>query len=190
METYELAPPGVPAGLYSYSRHLSTACQMGTLPPVPSWCLPRRISYHSELPARLCRRACRPRSRRRRIRCCFAYRDSPLTQGTGLRSDVTYGCNLVGSEFDTVAANGASPPNLHILATTTTHSDDGTKESSNTTYYVARSGALVFASGSIYSRSIGRTHLTRSTSGTRRAATRRHRASVPPRGTRYQRSRD
>ena len=76
--------------------------------------------------------------------------DSPLIQGTGLRPGERYGCNIVGYEFDSVVSNGATPRDLRVLATTRTHSDDGHAETSSTAYYVADSGALVFASGSIY----------------------------------------
>lgn len=73
-----------------------------------------------------------------------------LTQGTGLVAGTSYGCNIVGYEYDHVFNNGATPSDLQILATSSTHNDGGHADWSNTTYYVASSGALVFASGSIY----------------------------------------
>ena len=75
---------------------------------------------------------------------------SPLLNGTQLALDQSYGCSLVGYEWDRVFTNGATPKSLHILATSFTQNDAGVKDQSNTTYYVAPSGAMVFASGSIY----------------------------------------
>jgi hypothetical protein len=75
---------------------------------------------------------------------------SPLLAGTHLQPGRAYGCNLVGYEWDQVYNNGHSPRDLRVLATSSTVSASGRAEVSNTTYYVADSGALVFASGSIY----------------------------------------
>src|SRR5262249_18986635 len=60
------------------------------------------------------------------------------------------GCDLVGYEWDRVFANNATPPNLQILSTSHTLNDQNKSDVSNTTYYIAPSGAMVFASGSIY----------------------------------------
>jgi hypothetical protein len=73
-----------------------------------------------------------------------------LMTGTGLRSGVSYGCNVVGYEWDQVNNNGASPPGLHVLAISPTITAKGYYSSSDTVYYIAKSGALVFATGSIY----------------------------------------
>lgn len=75
---------------------------------------------------------------------------SPLLAGTGLQPGVAYGCNLVGYEFDHVFYNGKTPPGLHVLGDSYARGEDAGPSHSQTTYYVARSGALVFASGSIY----------------------------------------
>jgi hypothetical protein len=75
---------------------------------------------------------------------------SEFLNATGLQPGQQYGCNLVGYEWDRIFANGATPVGLHVLSTTHTIQDDNTPDTSNTTYYVARSGAMVFASGSIY----------------------------------------
>jgi hypothetical protein len=75
---------------------------------------------------------------------------SPLLVGANLRPGASYGCNLVGYEFDHVYYNGYSPPGLHVLGYSVAHGIDAGANHSQTTYYVARSGALVFASGSIY----------------------------------------
>jgi hypothetical protein len=73
-----------------------------------------------------------------------------LMSGTGIRSGVGYGCNVVGYEWDQVVDNGAAPPGLHILAASPTITSTGYPGHSNTVYYIAKSGAFVFASGSIY----------------------------------------
>jgi hypothetical protein len=75
---------------------------------------------------------------------------SSLLQGTGLKAGGVYGCDIVGYEWDHVFNNGATPPGLHILATSATVGPSNTRDYSNTVYYVAPSGALVFSSGSIY----------------------------------------
>ena len=75
---------------------------------------------------------------------------SPLLEGTGLQPGETYGCDLVGYEWDKVFANGATPPGLQILSVSRTVNDGGRSDVSNTTYYIASSGAMVFATGSIY----------------------------------------
>ena len=75
---------------------------------------------------------------------------SPLLNGTGLQAGHSYGCRLVGYEWDRVFANGATPANLQVLGTSSTIIDDGNRaDASDTTYYIAPSGAMVFATGSI-----------------------------------------
>ncbi|GAC1388743.1 MAG: hypothetical protein NVS4B11_11420 [Ktedonobacteraceae bacterium] len=76
--------------------------------------------------------------------------NSPFLSDTGLENGQAYGCGLVGYEWDRVYDNGFSPKGLHVLGASDTTTDTGTSDKSNTTYYVASSGAMVFASGSIY----------------------------------------
>ncbi|GAC1566511.1 MAG: hypothetical protein NVS3B14_09430 [Ktedonobacteraceae bacterium] len=76
--------------------------------------------------------------------------NSPLLKDTNLVPGQSYGCAIVGYEWDKVFHNGATPPGLQVLATSTTVNDTGRVTSSNTTYYIAPSGAMVFATGSIY----------------------------------------
>lgn len=68
-----------------------------------------------------------------------------LLSGTGLVPGSTYGIDCVGYEWDTIVAS--SPANVQTIGTTNT----GVQGASvaNTTFYVAPSGARVFASGSI-----------------------------------------
>ncbi|HEY4389113.1 MAG TPA: N,N-dimethylformamidase beta subunit family domain-containing protein, partial [Ktedonobacteraceae bacterium] len=73
-----------------------------------------------------------------------------LLNGTGLVPGKKYGCGLVGYEWDKVFSNGATPHGLQILATSATVNIDGKPDTSNTTVYIALSGAMVFATGSVY----------------------------------------
>lgn len=75
---------------------------------------------------------------------------SALLAGTGLVPGTSYGCDYVGYEWDKVYDNGATPPDLHVLGSSPVTNHDGMSDTSNTAYYVAPSGALVFAAGSIY----------------------------------------
>jgi hypothetical protein len=75
---------------------------------------------------------------------------SPLLDGTGLRPGQSYGCGLVGNEWDRVFANGAAPRGLQLLGVSHTVDNWDVADISNTTYYIAPSGALIFASGSIF----------------------------------------
>lgn len=75
---------------------------------------------------------------------------SSLFAGTGLRVNTQYGCNDVGYEWDRVYNNGKTPPGLQVLGNSPTQAEEGYASQSETTYYVAPSGAFVFASGSIY----------------------------------------
>ncbi len=75
---------------------------------------------------------------------------SPLLDGTGLQPGQEYGCDLVGYEWDRVFANGATPVGLHVLSISHTVYGNNQPDVSNTTYYIAPSGAMVFATGSIY----------------------------------------
>jgi len=75
---------------------------------------------------------------------------SPFLNGTDLEPGHTYGCDLVGYEWDTLFQNGATPPGLTVLGISPAVSHLQQEETSYTTYYIAPSGALVFASGSIY----------------------------------------
>ncbi|HZU01815.1 MAG TPA: N,N-dimethylformamidase beta subunit family domain-containing protein [Ktedonobacteraceae bacterium] len=76
--------------------------------------------------------------------------NSPFLKNTGLQAGRQYGCGLVGYEWDRIFDNGATPPGLQVLGTSPTINDAGQADTSNTTYYFAPSGAMVFASGSIY----------------------------------------
>lgn len=73
----------------------------------------------------------------------------PLFQGTGLQPGKQYGCDLVGYEWDRVFDNGATPPGLQVLSASAVVDIQHLADTSNTAYYVAASGAFVFASGSI-----------------------------------------
>ena len=75
---------------------------------------------------------------------------SPLIDGSGLQAGQSYGCDLVGYEWDRVFTNGATPQGLEVLAQSPTLTESGKADFSDTTSYIASSGALVFASGSIY----------------------------------------
>ena len=75
---------------------------------------------------------------------------STLLDRTGLEPGQQYGCDIVGYEWDRIFANGATPAGLQVLATSHTVSYTGAPDTSNTTYYIAPSGAMVFATGSIY----------------------------------------
>jgi len=75
---------------------------------------------------------------------------SALLDGTGLQAEQTYGCGLVGYEWDRVFDNGVTPAGLQVLGTSSTVNEGNTADTSNTTYYIAPSGAMVFATGSIY----------------------------------------
>ncbi len=75
---------------------------------------------------------------------------SPFLSTTGLERGQIYGCGLVGYAWDRVYKNNSSPKGLAILGTSITVADDGGTDESNTTYYIAPSGAMVFASGSMY----------------------------------------
>jgi hypothetical protein len=74
---------------------------------------------------------------------------SPVLFGTGLLVRHQYGCDVVGYEWDRVFDNGASPRGLTVLGTSVTRNNLGILDESNTTYYIAKSGAMVFATGSI-----------------------------------------
>lgn len=75
---------------------------------------------------------------------------SALLQSTGLQTGQVYDNGLVGYEWDRIFNNGQTPQKIQVLATSETLSKGGARDSSNTTYYIAPSGALVFATGSIY----------------------------------------
>jgi hypothetical protein len=74
---------------------------------------------------------------------------SPLVAGTGLKAGQQYGCDLVGYEWDTVFPNGRTPAGLRVLSSSLAVQKTGVRNLSNTAYYVAPSGALVFAAGTI-----------------------------------------
>ena len=74
--------------------------------------------------------------------------DPTLLNNTGLQPGQAYGCGMVGYEWDKIFPG--SPGDLRVIATSDTTNDTGQPDTSNTTYYIAPSGAMVFASGSIY----------------------------------------
>ena len=76
--------------------------------------------------------------------------NSRLLNGTGLQAGQQYGCDLVGYEWDRIFNNGVTPGGLQVLGVSITVSETNTTDISNTTYYIAPSGALVFATGSIF----------------------------------------
>jgi hypothetical protein len=73
-----------------------------------------------------------------------------LLNNTGLQAGQQYGCQLVGYEWDRVYDNGKSPVGLEVLSASPTRDHLKVPDISNTTYYIAPSGAFVFATGSIY----------------------------------------
>jgi hypothetical protein len=75
---------------------------------------------------------------------------SQLLDGTGLQAGKQYGCDLVGYEWDRIFNNGRTPSGLQVLGISHTISAYNKPDTSNTTYYIAQSGAMVFATGSIY----------------------------------------
>lgn len=74
---------------------------------------------------------------------------SPLLVGTGLQPGKPYGCSIVGNEWDRVFNNDIEPAGLQVLGSSYTIDDYNQYDVSNTTYYIAPSGAMVFAAGSI-----------------------------------------
>ena len=76
--------------------------------------------------------------------------NSPILKGTGLIPGQEYGCGLVGYEWDRIFNNGATPIGLQMIADSNVVADNNISDTSNTTYYIAPSGSLVFATGSIY----------------------------------------
>ena len=85
----------------------------------------------------------------------FPWRVSPkanslLLKGTGLIQGQEYGCGLVGYEWDRIFTNGATPVGLQVIGDSNAIDDNTISDTSNTTYYVAQSGSLVFATGSMY----------------------------------------
>lgn len=76
--------------------------------------------------------------------------NSLLLNGTGLKAGQQYGCDQVGYEWDRIFNNGATPAGLQVLAKSNTLNYASQPDTSNTTYYIAKSGALIFATGSIY----------------------------------------
>jgi hypothetical protein len=74
---------------------------------------------------------------------------SDLLAGTNLLPGARYGCDLVGYEWDRTFANGRAPANLKVIASSPTVDHTGVPGLSQTAYYVASSGALVFAAGTV-----------------------------------------
>jgi hypothetical protein len=76
--------------------------------------------------------------------------NSRLLEGTGLQAKQHYGCGLVGYEWDRVFNNGATPIGLQVIAVSQIVDNWNNPDISDTAYYIAPSGAMVFATGSIY----------------------------------------
>lgn len=75
---------------------------------------------------------------------------SSLLTATGLVAGQAYGCDLVGYAWDRVFSNGATPSGLQIIGISPTKDASNVPDVSDTTYYIASSGAMVFAPGSMY----------------------------------------
>jgi N,N-dimethylformamidase beta subunit-like protein len=76
--------------------------------------------------------------------------NSTLLKDSGLKQNQQYGCGLVGYEWDRIFTNGATPAGLQVIGESTTIDDSNKSDFSDTTYYISASGAMVFATGSIY----------------------------------------
>ncbi|MBV9228347.1 MAG: hypothetical protein JOZ18_03465 [Chloroflexi bacterium] len=76
--------------------------------------------------------------------------NSTFLRGTGLIAGQIFNNGIVGYEWDKIFNNGQTPKSLQVIATSPTVTSDGQPDVSHTTYYVAPSGSLVFASGSNY----------------------------------------
>jgi hypothetical protein len=78
--------------------------------------------------------------------------NSIFLSGTGLTPNQPYGCGLVGTEWNNVNQKFPLPvTNLHVLSESPAYSDTThITAASNTTYYFATSGVLVFATGSFF----------------------------------------
>lgn len=73
--------------------------------------------------------------------------DTTYTAGTGLVAGSSYGSDCVGNEWDNIQSG--SPAGLKTIGTTSVTDLNSIADISNTTFYRAASGALVFATGSI-----------------------------------------
>ena len=73
--------------------------------------------------------------------------DQTYFAGTGFVLGQSYGSDLIGYEWDKIQAGG--PSNLKTIGTSTITGGTISPDTSNTTWYRAASGALVFASGSV-----------------------------------------
>ena len=73
--------------------------------------------------------------------------DTRYTAGTGLVANTSYGSVLVGYEWDKTTTH--SPANIKIIATSAATDVSSQNVHSETTFYTALSGALVFATGSM-----------------------------------------
>lgn len=76
--------------------------------------------------------------------------NSSLLQDTNLQPGKIYSCGLVGYEWDRIFSNGATPSGLKVIGTSPTIDSNNHPDTSDTTYYIAPSRAVVFATGSIY----------------------------------------
>jgi hypothetical protein len=73
--------------------------------------------------------------------------DTTYFAGTGLVAGTTYGTDIVGYEWDLIQSG--SPAGLKTIGTSPITDKNSVASTSNTTFYRAPSGALVFSSGSI-----------------------------------------
>lgn len=75
--------------------------------------------------------------------------NSPFLTGTGLVNGSSYGSDLTGYEWDNNVLSPPCPNNLNVIGTSSITGVSHPPGYGNTTTYVASSGALVFASGSL-----------------------------------------
>jgi hypothetical protein len=75
---------------------------------------------------------------------------SRILGGVDLQAGQSFGCGLVGHEWDRIYNNGATPSELQVIGATQVVDNWNNHDISDTTYYSAPSGAVVFATGSIF----------------------------------------
>jgi hypothetical protein len=83
----------------------------------------------------------------------------PWVMGNGVQSDLLagatfqpgarYGCDIVGYEWDRTFPNGRTPTNLKVISASPVVDHAGIPGLAQTAFYVAPSGALVFAAGTV-----------------------------------------
>jgi N,N-dimethylformamidase beta subunit-like, C-terminal len=75
--------------------------------------------------------------------------NSDLLAGTNLAPGARYGCDIVGYEWDRTFANRRTPTDLKVIGSSPAVDHTGIPGLAQTVYYVAPSGALVFAAGTV-----------------------------------------